>query len=89
MVREKACKVTVSLPKKLLDYADQLAREQSTSRSGVIASLLRNEERARMYALMEEGYREMAEENLRLAEENLPLAAEVFRRAPWDEPANG
>lgn len=87
---QKAAKITISLPKDILHYADQLAREWATTRSGVIAQLLDKEERARVDALMEEGYREMAEENLRLAEEVFPLAAEtVLRNTRWEDATNG
>ncbi len=40
-----------------------MAKEESLSRSEVIAKLLKKEEKARIEALMAEGYREMAEEN--------------------------
>ena len=87
---QKAAKITISLPKDILHYADQLAREWATTRSGVIAQLLDKEERARIDALMEEGYREMAEENLRLAEEVFPLAGEIILRdTRWEETSDG
>jgi metal-responsive CopG/Arc/MetJ family transcriptional regulator len=73
-------KITISLPSHLIDLADQLAEEQASSRSAVIAALLQREEKARIEALMEEGYREWAEENRRLAEEAFPIAAEVVLR---------
>lgn len=86
----RVAKVTISLPKKLLELTDRLARERATSRSGVIAQLLENEERARIQTLMEAGYREMAEENRRLAEEAFPLATETFKQhTRWDESADG
>lgn len=90
MHEERAGKVTVSLPRKLLDYADWLAKERATTRSGVIAELLQREEEARTRALMEEGYREMAEENRRLAEEAFPVAAEIIRQNTiWSEQSGG
>lgn len=47
------------------------------------------EEKARIEALMEEGYREMAEENRREAEEWLPLVSEaVLKYTEWDEGAS-
>ena len=78
MGQGNVAKITISLPKEILDFADRLARERSTSRSSVIAELLENEEEARIKALMAEGYREMAEENLAFAEEAIPLASEVL-----------
>ena len=90
MREQKVTKVTISLPKALLELADRLARERSSTRSGVIVELLKKEEKARIQALMEEGYREMAEENRRLAEESFPLASEILQQnTRWDEPGNG
>ena len=90
MREQKVAKVTISLPRDLLALADRLARERSTTRSAVIAELLEKEEEARIQSLMEEGYREMAEENRRLAEEAFPLASDMVRRhTQWDESANG
>lgn len=89
MREQKVAKVTISLPKNLVEYADRLAKERVTTRSGVIASLLEKEEQARIHALMETGYREIADENLRLAEESFPLAAEqLSKRTRWSERAN-
>ena len=90
MREEKVAKVTISLPQKLVEYADRLAKEQAKTRSGVIAELLQKEEKERIQALMEEGYRETAEENRRLAEEAFPLASEMLRKSTrWDERASG
>lgn len=87
MREQKVAKVTISLPGKLEAYADRLAKERGKTRSGVIAELLEKEEHARIHALMEEGYREMAEEDRHLAEEAFLLASEMVRRhAKWDEP---
>ncbi len=63
-----------------MDFADRLARERATSRSEAIASVLEKESVAEVEALMAEGYREMAEEDLREAEEALPLMREVVLR---------
>jgi metal-responsive CopG/Arc/MetJ family transcriptional regulator len=81
----RVSKITISLPPSLLKFADLLAREKSTSRSGTIAKLLEKEEEARTEALMAEGYLEMAEENLREAEEALNLTREVVLRNPGPE----
>ncbi len=79
-------KVTISLRRELLDYADRAASERATTRSGLIAELLEKEERAGIQALMEAGYREMAEENRCLAEDAFPLVAEMVRQhTRWDE----
>ena len=77
---KKARKITISLPPSLLDVADRLAKERSTTRSGVIAELLKREEKADIEALMAQGYREWGEENRREAEEALGLTGEVALR---------
>jgi metal-responsive CopG/Arc/MetJ family transcriptional regulator len=90
VAEQKVAKITISLPKTLLDFADQLARDRSISRSRVITDLLENEEEARIQALMAEGYREMAEENQRLAEDAFPMAGEsILHNTRWDESAGG
>lgn len=90
MVETRAAKVTISLPRPLLEFADRLAQERAKSRSEVIAGLLRKEEEARIEALMEEGYREMAEESLRFARETFEADNELaLRTTRWDEPVNG
>jgi predicted transcriptional regulator len=81
----RVSKVTISLPPSLLKFADLLARENSTTRSRIIVGLLEKEERARTEALMAEGYREMAQENLWEAEEALNLTREVILRNPGPE----
>ena len=90
MREQRAAKITISLPKDLLEFADRLAQERSTTRSGVIAELLDKEEAARVEALMAEGYRETAEEDRSLAEEAFPQASEMMRKnTRWDERAGG
>ena len=90
MGQPTVAKVTISLPQHLLDLADRLAREGGTTRSAVICELLEKEEKARVQALMAEGYQEMAEENRRLAQEAFPLTSEtVLRDTRWDEPTDG
>ena len=80
MPEQKVAKVTISLRTDILDFADRLAREHSTTRSGVIAELLRKEEDARIQALMAEGYRYMSDENREEAEDALNLTSEVVLR---------
>ena len=63
-----------------------MVKEKSISRSEVIAKLLKKEEKARLEALMAEGYKEMAEENRRLAEEAFPLVSEtILKYIEWAE----
>lgn len=90
MGRTKVAKVTISLPKELLELTDRLARERDVTRSGLIAELLEKEEEARITALMAEGYQEMAEENHSLAEESFPMVSETISRSTnWGRGANG
>lgn len=77
---QKVAKVTISLPANLVKYADHLARERVTTRSGLIASLLQKEERSRIEELMETGYREMASENQRIADDSFPFVAEQLNK---------
>ena len=81
----RVTKVTISLAPSLLKFADLLAHEKSTSRSGIIAKLLEKEEKARTESLMAEGYLDMAEENLLEAEEALKLTREVMLGNPVPE----
>lgn len=86
MGEQRTSKVTISLPTSLLRFADALAQERLTTRSRIVAELLKKEEEAKTQALMAEGYREMAEENQRLAEEAYPVVAEtILRSTRWDE----
>ena len=80
MSETKVAKITISLPQTLVELADRLARERATSRSAIIAGLLKDEKETRMRALMAEGYREMREENHAEAEEAISLTREVALR---------
>ena len=80
MSETKVAKITISLPRTLVEFADRLAEERGTSRSGAIAVLLKDEEEARTRAQMAEGYREMREENRTEAEEALDRTHEVTSR---------
>ena len=73
-------KITISLPEDLLALTDRLAKERATTRSGVIAKLLKREEDARIQELMAEGYKKTGEDNRREAEEALNLTSEVVLR---------
>ncbi len=77
MTRSKSIKVTVSLPRELVQFADALAAQASLSRSGALAALLEEKRRERLHALMAEGYTELAEESLHDAEQALGLTREV------------
>jgi len=74
----ESAKLTISLPRNLISFADMLAKEGNTSRSGAIAIVLQELAEERERAAMIEGYKAMAAENSRLAEESLPVALEEW-----------
>jgi len=73
-----AVKVTISLPHDLVAVADAVAHERNISRSKVISLCLRDLAAARIHEDMAEGYRALAEENLRFAEDGVGPANEVL-----------
>jgi metal-responsive CopG/Arc/MetJ family transcriptional regulator len=70
-------KVTVSLPRDLVRFADEVARETKTNRSRVVSSCLREHAERRLRERMEQGYKAMAEENREFAKVAADLAHEV------------
>ena len=72
--------VTISIPKRLVVFVEQIVKESktNTNRSKVISQCLEDMAEKRMIGLMEEGYREMADENMRLAEQSLPIVSETW-----------
>jgi metal-responsive CopG/Arc/MetJ family transcriptional regulator len=71
-------KVTVSLPQDLVEYADRLARETSTSRSAVIADLLEWRRARARDALAREGYAFYGDEAEEFAGSSAPMVAEAL-----------
>jgi len=69
-------KLTISLPKSLISFADEVASEKNISRSKVVSNCLRELAQERKIQLMEEGYKAMAEENRKFAK----MAFELQRR---------
>lgn len=74
----KSAKLTISLPRNLISFADMLAKEGNTSRSGAIATILQELAEERERAAMIEGYKAMAEQHREFAAMTLPLANEVL-----------
>jgi metal-responsive CopG/Arc/MetJ family transcriptional regulator len=74
-------KVTISLPKKIVVFADELAKKNKTSRSKAIASCLEEAARRKLEAELEEGYQMMAEEHRKFAEMAFEAQHEVV--PPW------
>ena len=77
MDERRVRKVTSSLPLDVLEFADDLAKRRSTSRSRVIVEALNNLKREQLRAQMAEGYKELASDNLQEADEAIELASEV------------
>jgi len=73
-----AVKVTISVPRHLAAVADEVAYERKISRSKVISLCLQDLAAERLHRKMEEGYKALAEENLRFAEESIGVADEVL-----------
>ena len=71
-------KVTISLPRNLLLFADEVASERKVSRSNVVSSCLREFADRRMREQMEEGYRATAQEHRQFANLVANLAPEVL-----------
>lgn len=70
-------KLTVSLPRSLISFADEVARKRKTSRSRVVSSCLQEFAERCKLAEMEEGYKAMANEHRQFAEMSLALQREV------------
>ncbi len=74
----QVAKVTISLPRHLVQITDEVARETQTSRSKVISSCLRELAEKRLREQMAEGYKAMAKEHERFADAAFNLASEVL-----------
>ena len=71
-------RITLSLPRDAVQFADNLAKETNTSRSKVVSSCLREMAEKRLREQMAEGYKTMAEEHRQFAGEAINLAHEVL-----------
>jgi metal-responsive CopG/Arc/MetJ family transcriptional regulator len=71
-------KVTLSLPRDLVGFADRMARAQGTNRSRVVAEILSDAAARTRDALAAEGYRFYAEESRDFAEASQPAVSEVL-----------
>ncbi|HUV75043.1 MAG TPA: DUF6364 family protein [Dehalococcoidales bacterium] len=70
-------KLTISLPRNLIDLADKIAEEKKISRSKVVSACLQELAEKRLRAEMEEGYKAMANEQRQLAEMSFELQRRV------------
>lgn len=70
--------ITVSVPSRLVSFLEEIVKEEKTNRSKVISRCIEDMARKRTIKLMEEGYREMADENRLLAEQSLSIVHETW-----------
>lgn len=73
-------RLTISLPRDLISFADEVASERKVSRSKVVSDCLSEFARKRKMELMKEGYKAMAKENLEIAKQAFALQREVALR---------
>lgn len=79
----QVAKLTISLPKNLISFADEVASEENISRSRVISNCLSEFAQKRKMQLMEEGYKVMAKEHEQFAKISAEAASEVV--PSWDQ----
>ncbi len=75
-------KVTISLSRDLLGFADTMASERKTTRSKVISDSLREMRQREQDELAREGYRFYAREAEEFADMSVRAMAEVLRDDP-------
>ena len=76
-------KLSISLPRALVELIDEIARDTVMKRSRVVSSCLEDLASKRFQADMEEGYRVMADEHSKFAEMTSAIAHEVV--PAWDK----
>ena len=74
----QVAKVTISLPRNLILFADELANERKISRSKAISICLQEFAEQRKLAELEQGYKAMAEQQRQFEAVALALAHEVL-----------
>ena len=74
----RTAKLTISLPKELISFADQIAKEKKTSRSKVLTSCLQELAERRRVAEMAEGYKALAKEQKQMAAMASEIEPEVI-----------
>ena len=72
-------KITVTIDQELLEDLDRAAKSQGESRSCVLEKAIYAWKKARLERELIEGYRAMAEEDLKVAEENLAACHEALK----------
>lgn len=79
------CKVTVSLSRRLVEYADQEAARTSQSRSEIISRALALAKKAQRDYLAARGYARYAQESEDFASSVAPLAGDWLTAEDWDD----
>ena len=74
---ERKTRMSITVEPALKEAAEEIARENNTTPSGIISQCLEELSRRRMMALMEEGYKAMAEEHKQFAKLSAKAASEV------------
>jgi metal-responsive CopG/Arc/MetJ family transcriptional regulator len=72
-------KITVTIDKELVAELDRFAKSRGESRSSVLETAIRSWKCTRLRRELMEGYRAMADEDLKVAEENLSAGYEVLK----------
>ncbi|MDO8687699.1 MAG: hypothetical protein Q7K41_03825 [Dehalococcoidales bacterium] len=73
----QVARITISLPKDMISFADKIANERGIGRSKVISLWLQEIAEQHRLAELEEGYKAMAEEHRQFAAMALASAHEV------------
>lgn len=82
-------RISVSLPQDLAEFLREKASEQRMPVSAVVAELVTQWRKQQHDELMEEGYREFADEMLAFARDSEPLVAELLQGESWADQPHG
>jgi len=74
----RTAKLTISLPRELISFADEIAREKKISRSKVLSSCLQELAERHKVTEMAEGYKAIAKEQKHLAAAASEIEHEVI-----------
>jgi len=74
---EQVVKLTVSIPRDLVELADKVAKEKNISRSKIVSSCLRELAKQILQQELEEGYRVMTKPGKQLNRQSVEVQREV------------
>jgi len=83
--RTEYCKITISLPRNLVEYADQEARRVSLSRSEVISRALTQAQKARRNELAARGYAFCSQESEEFAASVASAVSDWWESEDWND----